>query len=194
MINELNPALASGFLEVFTEAKEAARQAVGPHLSTDDTGLPFPYGPDDVRRLKPDAPQRAMDAAALLVALHDFYAAAHIGDVEAERIALFGMGWFGHEVLSAADFKTTTAEALLNFAKEEKRRRKLSDAAKRQNEDFAEDYQAYQQRVDALVSDGFSYTKATEEVAAEYKVSAKTVQRHTENKNPRHGSRHKARG
>ncbi|QDU56164.1 hypothetical protein [Aeoliella mucimassa] len=59
------------------------------------------------------------------------------------------------------------------------------------NECYTGQHGKYQPAVESLMADGTSYTKATERVADVFNVSARTVQRNTENPRPRHGSRHR---
>lgn len=57
------------------------------------------------------------------------------------------------------------------------------------NEAHAELHADYQKRVDALMAGGLSYNAATNHVASDMVVSAKTVQRHTVNRSPRNRGR-----
>ena len=69
------------------------------------------------------------------------------------------------------------------------RRRKATETVKELNACYTELHGDYQPNVDKLVADGLSYTNATEEVAAMFNVSARTVQRRTVNKSPRNRGR-----
>ena len=95
---------------------------------------------------------------------------------------MFSAGRY-RERVAVADFDSYV------FA-ESGRRRAASSNAQSLNECHTELHKHYQGEVDALVNGGLSYTKATEQVASKYMVSPRTVQNHTENKKPRHGSRH----
>ncbi len=121
------------FASLIANSVDAARKAVDQHIVDGDQGYLFPYAPGDDRRIDLDSPQKAKDAATLLITLTQAVRLADEGDNDGAWGSMFAAGYFSHEVLLAAGLGCPSHEAISSYEKTQAARRKGGSASKSLN-------------------------------------------------------------
>lgn len=166
-----------------------AGQMVADYAFEVDERGQFPMGGKQWR-LKENAPLTAQHAGSFLASLGLYVERSDQGDVSGALSAMYAVGWFSHEIISASSTRKPSYEALEAYSNLQAGGRNGSHIV---NADHVELHAEYQAAIDSLMehgeSSGLSYGKAILEAAKKFGVSKSTVENHTTNKWPRRGGR-----
>lgn len=129
-----------------------------------------------------DAPLHATLARELLEQLHGLQTEIKTCDSSRKLRRAFNLGRIIGQKVERIDLDSRYAALVRS---ERGRRKGASQQARSLNEGYEELHGEYQRLVDEQLGAGLNYTAACEAVAKKMVVSPRTVQRHTQNPNPR---------